>query len=160
MAVENRNSKEKRPKTVWELMADEWNNPFFAPETEEIQGLHSNFSTTEALDHDLVSQMSPATPERCQRAVSSMIVELSRVIRNWEASGQGDGGVEEEEEEDERDVGDHDADGDNGRVGVAGDYGCLKHRSRGALDVRHSFVQSQQTYILYLWTIYKQESIG
>ncbi len=184
MAVENRNSKEKRPKSVWELLAEEWNNPNFAPETEEIQGLHSNFNTTQTLSHDLVSKMAPATPEKCQRYISSMIVELGRVIRNWEASGQGDGGVVEEGERskdndnndwetsreydggiersnnndaDSDNAHDNAPDGDNGVAVV--DYGSFKNRFRGALDMRHSFVQAHQSYILYFWHMLEKHDL-
>ncbi len=96
MAVEHSNSKEKGPKSAWELLAEEWNYPNFAPEM--VQGLHFNFKTTRTLSHDLVSEMAPATPEKCQRYISSMIVELGWVICNCEASSQGDGGVLEEEQ--------------------------------------------------------------
>ena len=38
--------------------------------------------------------MAVATPKKCQGKFSGMMVELSKVIANWERSGQGNGSVE------------------------------------------------------------------
>jgi hypothetical protein len=78
--------------------------------------------------------MSQASPEKCENKFSSMMVDLKRVIANWEKSGQGDGGVDDDEE----DIGD-------------GRFGSLQNRDRGALDCRCNFVKYHQSYLLYLW---------
>lgn len=63
-----------------------------------------------------------------------MNVNLVRIVRNWERSGQGDGGI------------DVDNDGDKD-----GDFGQLSNRSRGALCTRSGFLGTNQPYLLYLW---------
>ena len=90
-------------------------------------------------DHSTVSQMAPATPEKCRGKFSGMMVELSRVIGNWERSGQGDGGAEKEDDSEE----------EAGPEQVQ--FGALRNRERGALDRRASFVPCSASYLLYLW---------
>jgi hypothetical protein len=135
MTVENRNSVANCEKSVWELISAKWNDPLFAPETEELPELHSDFICSETVDYEMVSGMVSATPEKCQGKFAGMVVELSRVIGNWERSGQGDGGVE------------RDKDGDDDLVQL----GSLRNRERGALDCRASFVPYSSSYLLYLW---------
>lgn len=142
--LENRNSVDKQPKTVWQMLAEKWNDPLFAPETEELGDLHSDFVLTQHLTFMHVEHMATATPEKCHSKFSSMIVELTRIIGNWEKSGQGDGGIlgEEPEEEDE----------DNeGAVLHRHEFGALDGRPQGALDQRHLFFKQGQSYLLYLW---------
>ena len=101
MTVENRNLVDKRSKTVWELVALKWNDADFISVTEELPELHSDFCVDETIHHNLVSDMALATPEKCQGKFSGMMVELGRVIKNWERSGQGDGGIEEDDDDSE-----------------------------------------------------------
>ncbi len=140
MTVENRNSVARRQKTVWELVSEKWNDPLFAPETEELPNTHHDFFDSEIIDHSLVSEMVAATPEKCSGKFNSMMVELSRVINNWEASGQGEGGVAR-------------VDGSVDEDEPIQQKGSLKDRPRAALDRRASFVDDSQTYILYLWSV-------
>jgi hypothetical protein len=82
--------------------------------------------------------MAPATPDKCRDKFSNRMVQLTRVITNWEKSGQGDGGhsnEDEDEEEKSEDV----------------VFGSLRNRSAGALDQREQFVEYNQSYLLYLW---------
>ena len=44
MAIENRNTVEARMGTVWQMMADRWNDPNFLPVTGIFPELHSDFS--------------------------------------------------------------------------------------------------------------------
>lgn len=134
LQVDNRNSTNKRAVTVWEVVSDWWNDSDFCPITECLPDLHTDFSSELTIDHSLVSSMSEASPEKCENKFSSMMVDLKRVIANWEKSGQGDGGVDVDED----DIGD-------------GRFGSLQNRTRCALDCRHSFVKYQQSYLLYLW---------
>ena len=43
--------------------------------------------------------MIPATPEKCEDEVNSMVIQLNHVITNWERSGQGDGVIDVTEED-------------------------------------------------------------
>ena len=137
MTVDNRNSVEKRRTTVWEMIAREWNDPLFQPITEELPDLHSDFSCEDLIEHALVCDMTPATAEKCQKKFAGMMVELGRIIRDWEKSGQGDGGLEDDANGDD--------DGDQDR------NGALRNRSSGALGCRSNFIQFNQSYLLYLW---------
>jgi hypothetical protein len=135
MEVENCNSTSCRQPTVWHMISNKWNDPSFAPEKEEIPDLHSEFDLSEEIPHQLVAEMAPATPEKCQSKFSRLMVSLIRVIQNWGKSGQGDGGKDSEDEESDDEI----------------VFGSLQNRSSGALDQRYSFVEYSQMYLLYWW---------
>ncbi|KAG7347941.1 hypothetical protein IV203_016646 [Nitzschia inconspicua] len=93
MSIENRN----REKTVWEAIADLWNDPGFAPVTEGgLAELHFDFIPSIAVPYEKVSSMNPATPQFVQNKITGMVTSLTRIISNWERSGQGDGGFHED----------------------------------------------------------------
>jgi hypothetical protein len=47
-------------------MSDTFNNPTFAPETEAVVDLHTDYVESEILLHSYVKEMSAATPEKCK----------------------------------------------------------------------------------------------
>ncbi|KAG7339348.1 hypothetical protein IV203_025577 [Nitzschia inconspicua] len=58
--------------------------------------LHVDFIPSFAVPYEKVSSMSPATPQRVQKKITGMVTSLTRIISNWERSGQGDeGGLHE-----------------------------------------------------------------
>jgi len=61
MVIENRNTPESKAASVWAMMSRKWNDPQFSPTTMKID-LHSDFHDPIAIDHDVVSDMTPATP--------------------------------------------------------------------------------------------------
>ena len=67
-----------------------------------------------------------------------MVLQLNRMISNWERSGQGDGGYTGCEEDDEVGEGVH---------------------SHGALDQRKNFVIGTNTYHLYLWEMLEKHDL-
>jgi len=81
-----------------------------------------------------VAALSPATPDKVQEKFSMMNGNLVRIVRNWERSGQGDGGIDVENDGDED-----------------GDFGQLSNHSHGALHTRSGFLGTNQPYLLYLW---------
>ena len=81
-----------------------------------------------------MAALSPATPDKVQEKLSTMNVNLVRIVQNWERSGQGDGGIDVENDGDED-----------------GDFGQLSNCSRGALCTRSGFLGTNQPYLLYLW---------
>ena len=83
-----------------------------------------------------VALLSLATPDKVQEKISTMNVLLQRLIRNWERSGQGDGGIDVINDGDE--LVDH-------------EFGQLTNRSRGALHTRAAFLGTNQPYLLYFW---------
>ncbi|KAL3788047.1 hypothetical protein HJC23_008391 [Cyclotella cryptica] len=102
MQLENRNSAEKRDPTVWELISVKWNDRDFNPKTMilDIEG-QSEFLDEIDLDYSSVQHFAAATPDKCETKFDEMMVALKRIIQNWEASGQGEGGVNNEDEEEE-----------------------------------------------------------
>jgi hypothetical protein len=92
MVLENHNTPEALAACCWTLMAEKWNDPYFLACTMIMSELHSDFALPIVIDHDLVSDMAPATPEKVKDKWSSLVHELKRNIEKWEMSGQGDRG--------------------------------------------------------------------
>jgi len=90
MVIENRNTPESKAASVWAMMSQKWNDPQFSP-TSMIIDLHSDFYDPIAIHHDVVSDMTPATPEKVKEKWNGILHELKRGIANWERSGRGDG---------------------------------------------------------------------
>ncbi|KAL3783747.1 LOW QUALITY PROTEIN: hypothetical protein HJC23_004866 [Cyclotella cryptica] len=91
MQLKNQNSAEKRDPTR-----------DFNPKTMtlDIEG-QSDFLDEIALDYSSVQHFAAATPDKCETKFDEMMVALKRIIQNWEASGQGEGGVNNEDKEEE-----------------------------------------------------------
>ena len=136
IVLDNQKSVEKRARTVWELVADKWNDIKFEPETEVFEELHSEYSRPIKIPHHKVALLSLATPDKVQEKISTMNVLLQRLIRNWECSGQGDGGIDVINDCDK--LVDH-------------EFGQITNRSRGALHTRAAFLGTNQPYLLYFW---------
>ena len=150
MASENRNTVEARTGTVWQMLADRWNDPNFLPVTGIFPELHSDFSRPMAINHDYVSQMQAATAEKVEEKWNTMNLRLKRVIESWERSGQGDGGhLNMDFDEEALDYSEEM--NDPYEVNVSDEaFGSLRNRSQAALDQRKNFVYGK-TYLLYLW---------
>lgn len=118
-----------------------------------------------------------------------MRCKLLTIIKNWEASGQGDGGMDREhngeddepnQEVDENDVlgreqdeGDDDeqqehqeiADlnvgeiNNNERSSTAPMFGSLRQRPARALDSRGAFLRGMPSYILYYWEVAESQQL-
>jgi hypothetical protein len=147
MQVENRNSVNKREKTVWELVSEKWNSVEYSAETICIGHLHTDFSDSKTIPHSNVESMMVATPEKCEQKFQSMMSELNKRIEKWERSGQGEGGEQAYDDDD-------DGDGEvENRVPSSEGYGSLKDRSQGALDKVHAFFEYNQSYLIYLWYV-------
>ncbi len=79
--IENWNSEDREP-SVWQVMAIDWNDIQFLPETEEIPDLHSGYATSETISHQLVADMHLTTPKQCEEKMNSMILKLNHIIVN------------------------------------------------------------------------------
>jgi len=134
LVVENRKSEGKSQTTVWELIADTWNNGDFSPTTEALPDLHSELRESITIGPDYVAELGAVTPEKVENKFATMMVAMKRGIRKWERSGQGEGGIDPKEPE--RDKGDH-------------KFGSLNNCNCGALNCRHCFINA--SHILYLW---------
>ncbi len=100
--------------------------------TEFIADLHLDFTRLISIPHSRVSTLSPATPDKVQEKISTMTVSLQRIIRNWQHSRQGDGGIDIDDDVDE-------------------EFGSLNNWPHGALNTRLAFLGNNQSYLLYLW---------
>ncbi len=66
IVLDNQKSLEKRSRTVWEFVADKWNDIEFEPETEVFEKLHSESSCPIKIPHHKVALLSLATPDKVQ----------------------------------------------------------------------------------------------
>jgi hypothetical protein len=123
--------------------------------------LQSDFSFPIVIDHDVVSDMAPATPEKVKDRWSSLVHELKRKIENWEMSGQGDGGcltLFDIDDEDSLGCGEDDI-MEKPCNELSADprqkpaFGKLSNRPRAALDSRTAFFRDKESYLLYLWEV-------
>jgi hypothetical protein len=148
-SVENRNSTDKQRETVWDLISHKWNDKSFEPTTYSLLSLHSDFDEERLFFHQ-VESMSKADPVRVKKKFSNMIVELGRIIGNWERSGQGDEGVEPPPHPD-----------DEERKPGGALHGSLENRSTLALSKLPNFFKASQLYLLYLWQLlYTHKLLG
>ena len=127
--------------TMWEMVAELWNDPGFTPTTKELSDLHSDILVEEEISFDCIQDTASATPEKCKEKLNSVTVQLNCVITKWKRSGQGDGGV---------DVTENDKGGEGGSIH---EFCSLKNCSHHALDQWRSCVLTHQSYMLYLWHI-------
>jgi hypothetical protein len=134
IVVNNMKSAEEREETVWQKMANMWNDEKFAPMTMALSPkLSMQFVNSWVITFDSCSEYAAATPDKCANQLAMMIVELHRLIGWWLLSGKGD-----------EDLGKHDADDKNNN------FGNLSRCSQGALDSQANFLGTSQLYILYL----------
>ena len=160
MVLENRNTAESRAASCWTMMSDKWNDPHFSPCTIIMGELHSDFAFPIVIDHDIVSDMAPATPEKVKDRWSSLVHALKRNIENWEMSGQGDGGCLTYDIDDEDSLGCAEeysmeklSDELSADPRPKPAFGKLNNRPRAALDSRASFFRDKESYLLYLWEV-------
>jgi hypothetical protein len=88
-SVENR--EQMRASDIWHLLADKWNDQYFAPETVAMPELHTDFTFSDIIVHADVANLIPATAEKVEDKWSAMVLEMNRCIANWQKSGQGEG---------------------------------------------------------------------
>ena len=127
------------------MIADLWNSPDFNP-VAPPSDCHLDFHTATNCSYEDVAGLSPATPQRIEDIFTSMRSDLTRIIRRWEQSGQGEGGLDNsDEEEQESEPRNDDATG--------ADFGCLGGRPARALQTRAAFLYGRPSYLLYFWEV-------
>lgn len=106
--------------------------------------------------HAAVAGLAAATADRIADLFTSMRTKLMTIIKNWEASGQGDGGMDAEEEQvdNNADINDHEEGNDD-------HFGSLAHRPARALDSRSSaFLRpGMPSYLLYYWEVAESQQL-
>ena len=138
-SVENR--EQMRASDIWHLLADKWNDQYFAPETVAMPELHTDFTFSDIILHADVANLIPATAEKVEDKWSAMVLEMNRCIANWQKSGQGEGGIDDFDN-----LMDH-------------EFGRLENRSQHALASRQSFFKDRQVYLLYLWEMLNRHDL-
>ena len=123
MAIENR----LHIVSVWTRIAEVWNDTIFEPLTKALPHEHTDFSESEIITHDLVGHMSIATAEKVELKWNEIKNALTRIIGNWEHSGQGEGGLVDAERSD----------------------GMFNDREQHALNTRRDFFTTQNTYLFF-----------
>ena len=91
MAVENRNTEEAKAASVWQMMADKWNNKDFSPATASQPDWHPHYGASETITFQMMSDFLP-NAEKVKERFESMMTVLKQTIPKWERSGQGEGG--------------------------------------------------------------------
>jgi hypothetical protein len=142
-------TRESRDACYWTMMANKWNDPLFLPTSILMGDLHSDFNLPIMIDHDVVSDMAAATPEKVKDKWSSLIHELKRKIQNWENSGQGDRGQDPFHDNEL----DFDNAGSRDEPREQPTFGELQNHSRKALDSSAFFFRDKESYLLYLWSV-------
>ncbi|KAL3804833.1 hypothetical protein HJC23_006605 [Cyclotella cryptica] len=125
----------RRERTCWELMSDKWNDKNYNPKTMifHTEG-QDKFREEIDFNYSSVQHLAAATPDKYKTKMSEMMGQLKRIIQNWEASGQGEGGNNGDEENP-----------------VQFELGMLSdERSEYALSSRVRFFKYKELYLLYL----------
>ena len=154
LELDARNSTDVRPPTVFELIADKWNDSAFNP-VAAVSDCHEDFSSPTNCAHSQVAALMQATPQKVEDALASIRSNLVRIIQNWERSGQGEGGRHAAVGEQESEESD-DADGFviyDTTTSVR--FGSLSSRNRSecALQSRAAFLCGKPSYLLYFWEV-------
>ena len=113
--------------------------------------------------HAAVAGLTAATADRIADLFTSMRSKLVAIIRNWEASGQGDGGMDAEEQEADSNANidtNSDMDGNDQEDGNGNRFGSLAHRPARALDSRAAFLRpGMPSYLLYYWEVAESQQL-
>lgn len=155
LELDARNS-DVRPPTVFELIANKWNDKDFNPLT-GVSDCHEDFAIPINCAHKEVELLTPAVPQKVADSLASIRSNLISIITDWERSGQGEGGrhagIDEE-------VGDHYPDGDDDEDFIIFDaqsarFGSLSRETRSecALQSRAAFLCGRPPYLLYFWEL-------
>ena len=138
-ALDARNS-DSRPPTAFEMISNRWNDPSFNP-IAQASTVHQEFMAATNCSHSLVGSITPATPQKVKDALASLRVNLTRIIGNWEQSGQGEGGH-------------HGSPSTNEER-----FGSLVGRPAYALSTRADFLNGRPPYTLYFWELADEHQI-
>ena len=75
-----------------------WNSSDYNPVAPASE-CHYDFQAATPCTYDLVVPgLIPATPQKIEDLFTAMRSDLIRIIRNWEQSGQGEGGMDQEQD--------------------------------------------------------------
>jgi hypothetical protein len=104
IVTNNMKSVEKREETVWQKMANMWNNENFSPMTMALSpNLSMQFINSWVITFDSCLEYAATTPDKCANQFATMIVELHRLIGWWSLSGKGDEDLDKYDADDKND---------------------------------------------------------
>jgi len=156
LALDSRNSADSRVLSVWDVVADKWNDSTFTPTTdffsEDHPYYHPTFSAPLELNHNLVARMAKATPSKCERKFASMLVVIKRVKAMFGRSGEGDNSRRDSEYDvdDDENASHAESDSDNEADAVP---------TNASGSRRMNFVKDKMSYILYVWFQLEQHDL-
>jgi len=146
-----------RPQTVFELVAQLWNDSSFNP-TAPASDCHSDYQTAVDCSYEVVAGLAPATPQKIEDVFTSMRSDLLRIISRWEQSGQGEGGMDNEQEQECQDdmmsmASSSIASNEASPRAAGANIGSLSGRPSRALQSRAAFLNGRPSYLLYFWEV-------
>jgi hypothetical protein len=170
-----------RPQTCYELFAELWNSSDFNP-IATLSRCHSDFVSKIDCSHAAVLGLTAATAVKIANLFTSMRCKLLTITKNWEASGQGDGGMDRDQDEEDYELQELGENGVMGREQDGGDddeqheiqaiadsnvdeidnnegslmapmFGSLRQRPAQALNSRAAFLRGMPSYIPYYWEV-------
>jgi hypothetical protein len=149
--IDARNS-DVREENVFEIIANRWNSDSFNPTT-MVSSRHVDFSSAIDIGIQATSEFSRASPTKVKDKLAKMKCDLTKIINNWERSGQGEGGRLDEVDDDEEDSG-------IGKEVTSNEVKYEWGRTRsGAFDCRESFLGSYPSYLLYFWDVLENNNL-
>ena len=135
-----------RESTVYEDIASLWNSKEFNPES-FMTSCHESFTEVKDLSYAAIADFSIANQRKVQDKIANIRRELLEIIKNWEQSGQGDGGIG------------YDSDDDDIVDSPTAGFGRLSNRPRRALDSRSAFLRNKPPYLLYFWELADEQGL-
>jgi hypothetical protein len=174
MHLENRKSIDKRPKNIWELLADKWNDVDFTCSTITMLGpARDDFRYRVVIDHTMVAKYTVATPKMCKDKFQVLNRAVKRSHDNWSKSGEGEGahsgdaadaamgvasvvakgtpkGYVEEEVEDDDD--EEEETEDESLTQVANEFLPIPNLD---LSDKAKYVRPAEAYVLYAWHMWE-----
>jgi hypothetical protein len=87
--------------SVWQMMADKWNDKNFAPATASQPDWHPHYTSLETITHEMVLDYLPLNAEKVKEQFESMMTVFKRTIPKWELSGQSNGGHHADDDDDD-----------------------------------------------------------
>ena len=93
---------------------------------------------SETIGYGHVARMNVTTHQIVMTQFMTMGSHLRHIITKWEASGQGNGGIDPKDD-------------DSCPLYEMAEFGKFDHHTHGAMDSRASFLNGRHLYLLYLW---------
>jgi hypothetical protein len=84
MAMDNRKSEGKHPPSVWELVADKWNDPLYTTTTEIVLRARKNeYDNPIVITHNTVERFMDATAAKCKKKFREIVLGVIRADNSW-----------------------------------------------------------------------------